>query len=318
MTVSPFNIIWQNHSIRIEREAIDLDSFFESSQDILLVHGDSGCGKSGLVKYQLVQETRYPIWLFRATDFDCPSVAEFSHKFGNCTWEYGLSAFDGMSKKLCIIDSTEKVFALQHQNTFEDAVRLLRQHGWHILFTIRTSYVPNFLNTVLRTSDVAEHRVQVPPENELASFPEADNVLPADAALRDFLRNLFYLKLYLSITEVTDSRTIAEFMQNIWKQVICNVSSQRDSLHIRRERMICTLVHTTADTGTAYYVPTEQTDWNAITALEQSGIIQYDGTMGGYFLTHDVYEEIVLKHITTREYQQRENINAFLQQSAAA
>jgi len=299
-------------SIKVYRQPIDVNGFLESKHDILLVHGESGSGKSALIKDQLSEDTCSPVWLFRATDFNMPSIPEFARKFGNFSWDDVLSAFDDASAKICVIDSAERVFTLEHQETFIAAVRLLLQHGWRLIITLRTSYKDTFLNNVLQLSEVSEHFASRLTVEDLAVVElNNDLTLPSDPKLRDFVCNLFYLKLYLSKSYIVISKNITEYLHNVWEQVICNTTQQKDFLHIRRGQMLCNLVHTITNKGTTYYVPPQEDDWLALTSLADDDIIKYDSTMGGYFVTHDVYEEIVLKHIISQEYLQRQSIDKF-------
>ena len=303
-------IPYGGQSIKIKRDMLSRDSFFASEEDILLLYGDGGSGKSGLVKEQFAQETEFPVWLFRATDLDCASIPEFSRKFGDCIWDEVLSAFDSASRKLVIIDSAEKVFSIEHQDTLESVISSLRRHGWKVIVTIRTSYRLNFQNVILKTSKVLEYPVQKLTETDLMLISQRHGFsLPESEAMRGFLCNLFYLKLYLSKANVS-ANSVEEFLKNVWKQVICNASNQRNSLHIRRDKAICMLVQSNVENRTLYWIPTADTDWDAISALSNDGIIQLDEVMGGYFITHDVYEEIVLNHIITREYRNRQNAGA--------
>lgn len=302
------HIQYRDHAIHIERVQMDLDSFYQSEKSVLLIHGEGGSGKSSLIKTQLGSDLNYPVFVFRMTDLDCPGVSEFAHKFGNCTWDEILSAFDGAPLKLCVIDSAEKVFTMTHSEIFEDIFKMYQKHGWRIIFTIRTEYKDNFLNTILHTSNICEQIVQPLTAECLVSLKSDYGIpLPSNIKLRNLLCNLFYLKLFLSTAAMSESETTAEFVQNIWEQVICDYSNQQHSLHARRDQMICTLAHSNANTGTAYYTPDAITDWDAIAALEASGIIQRDDALGGYFITHDGYEEIILRHIITREYMRKEN-----------
>lgn len=306
------DIQYKKHSIRIPQEIIDIKGFFESGKNVLIVHGDGGSGKSAQVKLQLGEEHDYPVWFFRATDFDTASVPEFTRRFGECSWDELLSAFTDSPRKVCIIDSAEKVFTNTYQDTFISAVHMLKQHGWHIIMTIRTAYWANFQNTILKTSDVFEHHVQ-PLTMDVAEKLETQYgfSLPTNTKLRDFLCNLFYLKIYLSDDRFASSVTLIEFMDALWSQVICASEKLRNSLNVRRGHMMIHLVKENADKGSAYYVPSSETDWDAITSLNESGIIQHDEIMGGYFICHDVYEEIVLKQIISQAYARKENVLEF-------
>ncbi len=308
-----FNIPYKGNSIKLNRDHINFSEFMNSNRNIILVHGEGGCGKSGLIKEQLAGEKQFPVWIFRATDFDYPSLSEFTQKFGDCTWDDLLASFDGISQKLCIVDSAEKVFTIEHLETFREAVRLLLQHGWQLVITIRTAYKDNFHNAILQ-ADVTEYQVKKLTIGKLTALEHSEGFqLPADYKLRDFLCNLFYLKLYLSGLNTLTSNNVIEFRNNIWNEVICASSRQKESLHIRRGQTICNLVRTNADNGTTYYTPRPEDDWGALSSLAGDDIIHYDDAMAGYFITHDVYEEIVLLHILNQAYRQKQTADSFFQ-----
>ena len=301
-----------DQAIKITHNLPIMDSVLNSDKNITIVHGDGGCGKSGLVKDLLSDEQTFPVWLFKATDFNCPSFSEFVRKYGDCTWEDLLSAFDGAPCKLCIIDSAEKVFTMKHQDTLNQAIQSLLAHGWKLLITIRSSYLANFINLIIRTSAVNEIRVPALSEQALVELERTYSFsLPANAKLRDLLRNLFYLNMYLSKDKVCESQTITEFFESIWQQIICQSTNQTNLVHTRRSNLIRKIARIIASGDSCYYVPDDTTDWEALSALCESDILQFDDTMGGYFITHDVYEELIWNRILSQEFSRKENIVAF-------
>lgn len=306
------NIHFNGRTLKVIRKQIDLNELQNSDHDILLIYGEGGCGKSGLVKDLFENENNQPVLIFKATDFDTSSLPEFTQKFGDCTWEEFLQIFDHASLKTCIIDSAEKIFTMTHQETFNSAIRLLREHGWQVIITIRTAYRNIFLNTILQTTDIDEYLVENLSAENLSTL-EVENglTLPTDIKLRDFLQNLFYLKIYLSIPDSSPNGSVAEFKNRIWDEVICGSARQAGAMHHRRELAICHLVHTNTLNGTAYYSPSTDADWDALNFLAADGIIHYDDMMSGYFVTHDVYEETILKHILSVAYRQRRSSEDF-------
>jgi hypothetical protein len=302
-------------TIKTPRRDLDLESFFQSSAHYLVIHGESGAGKSGLVKDCFQNETTFPVFLFKATDFDAPDVSAFSRTFGECTFEDFLAGFDScLSPKLCIIDSAEKVFVMNHLDTCLDIVRLFIQHGWKIIVTIRTAFKSGFVDSVLCTQDYQEYELRRISAEELSHLESAYGLaLPTDTKLRDLLRNLFYLKLYVSsATEGSSpSNTIERFITRIWDETIRNVASKKDNLDIRRETAICTIVLSNANEGVSYYAHRQDDDDEAISALAQSGIVADDKTMGGCYVTHDVYEELVLKHIMRTAFNRKQSCEDF-------
>ena len=154
----------------------------------MIIHGDGGCGKSGLVKDLFEDTTEYPVMAFKATDFDCSSISEFSRKFGDYIWDDFLQSFDDSPRKLCIIDSAEKALSMEYQDTLYDGIQALLSHGWKILFTIRSVYLDNFKVTVTRVgsgeTETPEEgniiKIEVNGANDI-SWTGSENVTVSDA-----------------------------------------------------------------------------------------------------------------------------------------
>lgn len=301
-------------TIKITHPDLNLSPFYKSDIAYLIIHGESGTGKSGLMKDSFQLETDFPVFIFRATDFDVSSISEFSRKFGEYTFEEFLSVFDNEPQKLFIIDSAEKVFAMNYQDTFSTINNLLLQHGWKILITIRTAYKHNFINLVLRGPDYQEHEIKKLTAKQLNDLESTYEIqLPKDTKLRELICNLFYLKLYLktAIEGSSLNDNVEIFVARIWHEFIRNGIARKNDLHIRRESKICDIALTNANTGISYYTPRFEDDLEAISALNESGIISFDESMNGYYITHDVYEELILKHIIQASFNRKLNADEF-------
>jgi len=289
-------IKYQNEIIEIPQPDIGFDKFVKSNKRYLLIHGEGGCGKSAIVKKQISEKDNYLIWTFRATDFDCSSISEFIGRFGNYIWEDLLKALSEHNHKVCIVDSAEKLFQLENNEVFRIIMRDLTTSGWKVVITIRTQYTNVFVNSILQENNIQLFEVnRLEPEN-LSLLGKSRGInLPEDEKLRNLLCNLFYLNLYLQHNTLTSSQNQTEFLDSIWKDVICGGSYQLGSLHVKRDQYICNLVLSNANNGTYYYIPNINDDGTAPAALLENGIIEYNDIMGGYFVCHDVYEEIVLQ-----------------------
>lgn len=302
-------------SIKIPRKDLNLESFLQSNVHYLLIHGEGGTGKSGLVKDCFQNETTFQVLLFKATDFDVQNVSVFSRMFGECTLEDFLAASDScLSPKLCIIDSAEKVFTMNHPDTFSDISNLLVRHGWKIIATIRTAYKNDFVNSVLRGADYQEYEIRKITADELSHLESAYGLkLPKDTKLRDLLHNLFYLNLYIaSMTENSSlDEGVAEFLARIWSEKIQNAVVRKNDLYVRRDSTICAIALSNAKEGTSYHLSHSGDDVEAISALEADDILAFDRTMGGYYITHDVYEELALKHILQTAFSRKQSCSDF-------
>ena len=305
-------IKYHGQIIKISHSHTVLESLWDYDKKITILYGDGGCGKSGLVKDMFEHVTEYPIMAFKATDFDCPSLSEFSRKFGEYIWEDLLQAFDSSNRKLCVIDSAEKALTMERQDTLYDGIQSLLSHGWKILITIRSAYLANFTNSILRTDSVNEVCIPTLSAEVLSELEKKHSFsLPANPKLRELLGNLFYLNLYLSQEGVSESKNTADFFESVWQQVICKSSVQAKSIHTRRGIMIRKIAQIIAESGLFYYIPDDNTDWDAVTALCESEILYFDNTMNGYFIAHDVYEELVLQRIISQEFSRKVSASSF-------
>ncbi|PED57384.1 hypothetical protein CON50_00645 [Bacillus anthracis] len=297
--------------IKREHKDLDLSSFYNSTEPCFIIYGDGGSGKSGLVKdyFEKIISSE-PIITLKATDFDVSTLSEFSRKFGEYTFEDYLKLFNDLDKKTCIIDSVEKVFTMNNQNVIKEVIELLIKYGWKIIFTIRTIYKDNFINNFLRGLEYQEFEVNILTGNQLANILSNTNlILPQEIKINNLLCNLFYLNLYIELLPKNEDEidTIDKFIDCIWNYKIRDISKMRNSLHIRRENTICNIVLSCANLATSYYVLKNGDDYEAITALEEEEIIAYDVTMNGYYVCHDIYEELVIKYIIQDKYHKATN-----------
>ena len=194
------NIIYHENSIHIPYDSIDINGFLTSKKQILLVYGKSGCGKSALVKSLIEKEQNWLFFVFRASDFDIPSVPEFIRKFGDYTWEDILSIFDSLENKICLIDSAEKALTINNNETFKSILLSLKNHGWHLIFTLREEYYTSFVNSYLYKGAYIEQKIEELPQEIFDQLHKKYKfVLPNNDKIKDLLHTPFYLKLYLSV-----------------------------------------------------------------------------------------------------------------------
>ncbi|KZS43952.1 hypothetical protein AWU65_28155 [Paenibacillus glucanolyticus] len=302
--VGNINSTIQNNGVltKIEHDDFDLDSFIgDENSKYLIIFGNGGSGKSGLIKDSYTNvPNEIPFFVFKATDFEAVNISEFSRKFGDYTFEDFLSMFNDDDKKIFVIDSVEKVFTMNNKDVLKDIIRLLVNHGWKIIFTIRTVYKDNFINYVLRLSEYQEYEVKDITISQLEHiFTRHTISLPFDIKIKILLCNLFYLQVYMNTTHSQGelNETIEDFKERIWNEKIKNIVNAKNNIHLRRETAICKMVFVNANNGTSYYILSKDEDHEAISALENDEIIAFDSIFDGYYLTHDVYEEWVLKRV---------------------
>lgn len=308
-------IRYRDQIIKINNNNFDIRSFYQSEIPCLIIYGEGGSGKSGFAK-DLLEDEKGAIIAFKATDFDVATFADFSRRFGEYTFEDFLKIFQDEENKVCLIDSTEKVLVMNNRDTFNDFVKLMIKYGWKIIFTVRTVHKDNFINTFLHGVRYQELKIETLSKQELQNLlKNSDFPLPQEESYINLICNLFYLDLYIDIAcgNNSDISTIEKFIESIWTYKIKNTNHFRE-LDIRREKTMCNIVLSCANKGVYYYEYQLSDDSEAIAALREDEIIFYDEIMRGYSLSHDIYEEIVLKHIFENLYIKNEDIKSFFEE----
>ena len=306
------DITFNSTTIKISRPKYDLENFFESPKRILIVHGEGGSGKSGYIKDTFSNIKDIPVFIFKSTDFECATLSEIARKFGDCNFKEFLCTFNTSQRKICILDSAEKVFNMKYQDAFIAFINMLIEYNWYVVFTIRTQYKDNLINSIIHCSEYVDCPITKLTSDELNNIANDNHFpLPENLKLLDFLCNLFYLKLYLSNTDNMLCENISAFLNKIWNEIICNHSVSKNSIDVKRNKAIKELVLSNLSNGVTYYSVDLIKDWDAIEALTEDEIISFDQTMDGYYITHDVYEEIVLKNILTTKYKSKTSNEEF-------
>jgi len=201
-----------------------------------------------------------------------------------------------------------------NQEPFQEFVFEMLKDRWKIVFTIRYNYLEflqlQFLDLGFKTIYVEK----ISDEQLIQLSKKYDFFLPTDKKLLDLIKIPFYLQRYLehydpSIKDINYS----EFKKFMWKTKIQNASYIKDNLHLRREECFLKLAEKRANSG-KFYIPNSEIgcDNEVLEKLIANEIIQYDENRGGYFITHDVYEEWALERIIERAFNTRCSSKDFL------
>lgn len=304
-------ILYRGQTIKVRHNTQVLHKFLTSDSNACIVYGEAGTGKSGVVK-DLLEGTQFQnrsldFFVFSATDLDVEEESLFLKKYGGYQVEDAFSLYSEDDLKLCVIESAEKLFSLNHPQVFRSLIRKFIGHGWKMIFTIRTAYKSGFCNLCLDETPYIELPITQIDADLLADLSvQYGFQLPKDEKLRDLLRDLFYLKLYLKL-DPTSLNTLSSsklFMEQVWKEVIRNDTFRARNLPIRREQMIKNIIFSMLQQETSIYRSSADDDYKALQALEESGVIAaYDDSPDCWMMSHDVYEEIIIKRILTDRFQ---------------
>ena len=232
-------VSYKDKTIALDTNNFNMDSFLKSNNQILVVDGEAGTGKSALIKKDLVSIDNDTIVLaFRCTDMDVSDKRNFLLTYGSLVIDEVLKVYEEIETCILYIDAVEKYFILENQNTFEDLLQMFVDSGWKIILTIRTAYMESFHNLLLNTVSVQSYHVNPISKDLLYELSvKFGFVLPSDKKLIDMLRAPFYLGLYLTLDNIEDVGLSAlnreAFEEKIWDEIIRNNKRRKNNLPTR-------------------------------------------------------------------------------------
>jgi len=301
-------ICYSDKTICIDRPSSEIDGFMEKDRKCLIIHGESGTGKSGIIRnFVLAQKVkseneRYPIFVFRATDFGYGTISEFTQKFGDVSFDEFFSTFSNHEKKVIIIDAAEKVLT-NSDNILRSFISQVVEKGWKIIVTIRDSYKDNFINYILKTDSLETIKIDnVSWDIVNQQLLEIGIVPPSDKKLQLLICNLFYLNLYIQTNdEANINETKVQFYSKIWDMRIKGIPHYLGVQSFARVQFVSSMFQTITESN-SYYYKSIQSDSSIAEMLIEDTVISYDDTFNGYYFTHDVFEEMVALFIIRQKY----------------
>lgn len=301
-------VSYKDKTIALDTNNFNMDSFLKSNNQILVVDGEAGTGKSALIKKDLVSIDNDTIVLaFRCTDMDVSDKRNFLLTYGSLVIDEVLKVYEEIETCILYIDAVEKYFILENQNTFEDLLQMFVDSGWKIILTIRTAYMESFHNLLLNTVSVQSYHVNPISKDLLYELSvKFGFVLPSDKKLIDMLRAPFYLGLYLTLDNIEDVGLSAlnreAFEEKIWDEIIRNNKRRKNNLPTRREDTLVFITKEMLKNESYSYMIKSGDDHDALFELEQTGVIIQSEDAKTYYHGHDVFEELVVNHIFTEQY----------------
>ncbi len=296
------NIIYNEKTYKLNRPTIDIDKLLHNKQNTMLVYGEGGTGKSAIVKDALTSRKDVRYFVFTATDFDVPSMADVSFRFGTGTMEEFCAAFLNQTSKVCVIESAENILNAKRTIIFTEFYNMLIKYQWKVIFTIRSAYVERFINDVIYNSENIYFEVKKLSPEEIKIFAENNGItLPQNKNVLDYITNLFYLSMYIKTISAEKSNSLFDFLNKIWDIVICKKDSFNTSAPDARGKVATNIALSIISKG--HYNYKEISDnVDIVSALSEDGIIYYDNRFEIYRFSHDVYQEIIVKHYLTKLY----------------
>lgn len=117
----------------------DLKEIVEANNQVIVLSGPGGAGKTAIVKslYTQLKEKNITFYVFKATEFGINNINEIFR-------DYDFYDFLNMHKekeKIVIIDSAEKLLDLNNYDPFKEFLTSLIENNWKIIFTTRNNYL---------------------------------------------------------------------------------------------------------------------------------------------------------------------------------
>lgn len=297
-----------------EKELKELSDAMKNSS-ITIVSGEGGTGKTALIKdYCKQTKERVPIFIFKATEFNLQNINQLFKNYGDFSLSGFISELAFLHEKIFVIDSAEKLSDIEDTQAFRELLSTLIKNSWKIVFTTRYSFLDDLKFQITQIYSYSYQLVNV--ENlsteKLSELSQQYNFdLPTDNRLLQLVRNPFYLNEYLlNYTKEGTQIGLAEFKNTLWLKKIQGEYKGKNT-HIIRENTFLKIAEKRAN-NTSFSVDVEELDQDALRKLELDELVKKDERTGGYFITHDLYEEWALnKVIEGHFYKRNDNIDFF-------
>lgn len=310
------NMEFMGNIIKLDRSTILADlKITLAKSSVVILSGQGGVGKTAVIKdfYTNVKDTT-PIIVFKATEFNISNINDIFNAYGNFKLTELMEVYQLKEEKYIVIDSAEKLSDIENPSIFQEFLSILINNEWKIIFTTRHSYLDDLKFELIEIYKLPFLLLNIgeikKDELEKLSSKYCFN-LPQNEKLLELLQSPFYLAEYLSeYGNIENSASLSDFINLLWNKQILKLPHRRNNIHIRRENCFLQIAHKRANEG-QFFVNIKGDDNEALQSLEIDEIIKYDVKSGGYFITHDIYEEWALDKMIERAYISLEDYDSF-------
>ena len=285
-----------------------LDEVLQTN-DIVLVAGERGVGKTGIVKSYLEfhDNSSFNV-LFRAEEFNKPSI---NGVFSELNWDLELELLNQVSlgyQSRCIyVESLERILENEYQKAFNDLLTFVSSYsGWKIIASIRDyalqQVLMNFFSvSKLRTEYVTVEKLE---ESQLRAFFEKQPSTEFDR-INSEVFELSRIPIYLDYIvravgggfAISKDDTYRSIKEAIWDCVIKKENERRNGLPLKREKAFIKIAVQRAKQQ-RYEVAADSFAPEVVQILEEDGLISLHN--GCVSITHDVLEDWALERWISR------------------
>ena len=198
----------------IDNNSLNIDNYIKKidekiSNNICIIAGDKGVGKSSIVKKYLLPYDDKFVFFIRGEEFYSYSLQELMNKSFNVksNIEDLKNMFFHVEEKYLIIDSAERAFETNHE-LFKELISTFSDYNFKIIITVRESYLYNIEKILLGNNLLFINIKPLSKDeiNELVSKNETIKNIIDKNDLSHLNRNLFYLnqiyKIYKKMVNI--------------------------------------------------------------------------------------------------------------------
>lgn len=295
-------IKFQNTEIELDRtkEVADLKEFILNGRNIL-IYGESGSGKSSIVKrcWQESASDKSNVFYFtRGAQYDTRSINDLFLMDEAYTYVGFRDFFAGFSKKVLIIDSAERLTEIKNPTVLQLTLEGLYEKGWQFVFTCKSNS-HDALRALLRDIGVSaeELKVDTLQEETLREVATQNHIsLPQSEKMIRQLQIPFYLARYCELDGSGVASPVA-FREATWQQKVRGTT--RGGAQQKREECLLQIV-VEQQTKNAFFVTPTNVDHDAAYSLIQEDVL-IEQPHRGYAVKHDLYVDWALEYIVEKD-----------------
>lgn len=270
-----------------------------------VVYGEGGCGKTALVKsiWEAIGSST-PICIRKAQDI---KTARINDLF-NGEIDSFINAYKNEGVKVMVIDSAERI---EYTSTLESFITLLKEHGWSIVFTVRSGFLESLLDELNFNYDITPTLVRIDPltPHKLKELAKSNNFeLPSSDSFANRLCVLFYLGLYLKCYKDIDrDGGYSKFSDIIWRERIAGKETS-NGIQTKRSQLFGNFIEHRCSRD-CFYLNEELFDAEIVQFLVDDEVLARNEK--GLFITHDIYEEWGLNRSINKKWLHRDSVADF-------
>lgn len=281
--------------------------------DFIIVTGERGAGKSGLVQTFVQQlDNSVPVFCFSAEDFNFPHL---DHAFTAINLQGSLKDLAArlalIPRKYLVIESLEKLLELEHTTAFTDLLQFIKKSGdWKIIASCRDYAVQQVMRHHLLVNAVSSETLPLNGFND-EQLHQLGGALPKlvpllnNPNLKPLIKIPFFADLAFRVLETgrefSNDDGEQEFREAVWCDVIAKEQDRRNGMPTKRKKAFVDIAVKRAK-QMVYGVPENNFDSDVAYKLEEDHVIYRDSERNLLIPAHDVLEDWAIAHYIENAY----------------